>query len=160
MYVEVADQCHAVAVGEGGPEPGLPSDPSRRGDVVSTDLIAFLNARLDEDEAAAKAVRQPRNWHQGDESDPWASWDRDMIYMWPPEFHTPIESDKHWRGLQADDDHLAAHIARHDPARVLREVAAKRAILDAVGYDDREDVAGHLAAVWSDHPDYRQEWAS
>jgi len=127
---------------------------------VSTDLIAFLNARLDEDEAAAKAVRQPRNWHQGDESDPWASWDRDMIYMWPPEFHTPIESDKHWRGLQADDDHLAAHIARHDPARVLREVAAKRAILDAVGYDDREDVAGHLAAVYSDHPDYRQEWAS
>jgi hypothetical protein len=148
---------------------------------VSTDLIAFLNARLDEDEAAAKAVRQPRNWHQGDESDPWASWDRDMIYMWPPEFHTPIESDKHWRGLQADDDHLAAHIARHDPARVLREVTAKRAIVTRYAavrraFGDREgglwpDVTRRekshayatlcdLAGIWSDHPDYQDEWAS
>src|SRR6185503_15538866 len=74
----------------------------------------------------------------------------------------------------------AAHIARHDPARVLREVAALRAILamaaEQDGYDlpegvhdgrdpdERErdeDLAAMLgevvrihAAVWSDHPDY------
>jgi hypothetical protein len=71
------------------------------------------------------------------------------------------------------------------PARVLREIAAKRAILGrhmphqpAFGgpacnwcsedVDDRPQIAKEpwpcpdvrsLAAVWSDHQDYRQEWA-
>ena len=63
-------------------------------------------------------------------------------------------------------------IADHDPARVLREVAAKRAILaeHAAGADPCDvhdaslrtipcDTVLHIAAVWSDHDDYRQEWA-
>jgi hypothetical protein len=68
------------------------------------------------------------------------------------------------------------HVARHDPGRVLREVAAKRAILATltsrvqaedsepatwhqVGYDRaRFDVLRLLAAIWSDHPDYDNEW--
>jgi hypothetical protein len=82
----------------------------------------------------------------------------------------------------------AGHIARHDPARVLREVAAKRAILTAVEkyldphpgqpctneddqYDSCDlhtaatgrvspDVLPLLASVWSDHPDCRAEWST
>ena len=75
------------------------------------------------------------------------------------------------------------HIARNDPARVLREVAAKRAILaahkhrfeghgDAFGCDtchwDRDygmplgvewcTTLRALAAVHSDHPDYDPSW--
>ena len=64
------------------------------------------------------------------------------------------------------------HILRHAPARVLREVAAKRAILDQseveveygrqVDFDVRDaldSAVRHLAAVYSDHPAYLPEWA-
>jgi hypothetical protein len=95
-------------------------------------LAAFLAARLDEDEAAAKA--------------------------WLP-FGNP-------------DAAAREHIARHDPGRVLREVAAKRAILAVhwpcansghtwCGADHEEwpcRTVGHLAAVYSDHEGYRPEW--
>jgi hypothetical protein len=91
------------------------------------DLTAFINARLDEDEAAAKKAIELGAG----------------VWSLAPHFHT----------------------ARHSPARVLREVAAKRAILRL--YDNPKasaHVSGlvlamvHIAAVWSDHPDYRAEW--
>lgn len=61
----------------------------------------------------------------------------------------------------------------HDPARVLREVAAKRAIMAEhlrVGGSCRMCIEWPpepwpcrtvrlLAATWSDHPDYRAGWA-
>jgi hypothetical protein len=121
---------------------------------MSGDLVAFLNARLDEDDAAAKA--------------------------WLP-FGNP-------------DAVAREHIARHDPGRVLREVAAKRAIVglhrievrkaeitpfdpytgerrldqyevtcEICGWssDDPTSACATLraiAAVYSHHPDYREEW--
>ena len=72
--------------------------------------------------------------------------------------------------------------ARHDEtphsgpgstARVLREVEAKRRIVDVAaecadgmwhtGYtcgaeNGYADILDHLAAVYADHPDYREEW--
>jgi hypothetical protein len=120
------------------------------------DVVAFVRARLDEDEAAAKAA--------------WGiEWD--WRYVAQPFGERP--SIAH-----------TVHIARHDPARVLREVEAKRAILDrhmphetafdglacnwcSEDVDDRPQIAKErwpcpdardLAAVWNDHPDYRQEW--
>jgi hypothetical protein len=68
---------------------------------------------------------------------------------------------------------------RHDPVRALREVEAKRAILawrlsgenepesqltPSLRRQYREAQPGYglvlgIAAVWSDHPDYREEWA-
>lgn len=77
---------------------------------------------------------------------------------------------------------LALHIARHDPARVLREVDAKRQLLalHAVDYRERpERVLGEvddpfcaecvgerypcatirlLALPYVDRPGYREEW--
>jgi hypothetical protein len=51
------------------------------------------------------------------------------------------------------------HIARHDPARVLADVEAKRRIVewDAEQPVDR-GVLNILASVYADHPDYREEW--
>jgi hypothetical protein len=70
------------------------------------------------------------------------------------------------------DAAYAAHIARHDPARVLAECAAKRAIagLHKVGADQCDEhnamfesipcpTIRALAAVYKDHPDYQQDWA-
>lgn len=44
---------------------------------------------------------------------------------------------------------------------MLADVAAKRAIVDlaeATGQPAIWEAAEHLAAVYADHPDYRQEW--
>ena len=69
----------------------------------------------------------------------------------------------------------ARHIARHDPARVLRDVEAKRRILDSyvaefgedelngdVGYSPEQWLARQtlrlLALPYADHPDYNPQW--
>jgi hypothetical protein len=132
--------------------------------VVSADLASFVAARLDETEAIAKAA------------DP-APWQLHLGYV-----------------LNAKEAVLAslqygypsgAHIVRHDPARVLREVAARREILarytgalewqaaaaanpasveeeardwSEVEFEVLTDVVCHLAAVDSEHPDWREEW--
>lgn len=106
----------------------------------------FLNARIDEDEAAAGAAAG-------------SSWVTVII-----------------------DRSTSEHIVLHDPARVLREVAAKRAIIEAADEATSNDMSVDndrrvgsrnmaeepyvgdlilraLAGVYSDHPDYRTEWA-
>lgn len=100
------------------------------------ELVAFLRARLDEDEA--------RSWS----------------------VHDVAKCD----ALLYEED--MADAARRDPdcdcgypARVLREVEAKRAIVDECNAMDDEGLTPglrsavvSLAAVYGDHPDYRQEW--
>jgi hypothetical protein len=64
---------------------------------------------------------------------------------------------------------IADHIARFDPARVLKEAAAKRALLDAyeaareagstVGYrEGLRHALRSLASAYAGHDDYREEW--
>jgi Family of unknown function (DUF6221) len=118
------------------------------------DLAAFIEARLDEDEAMAKAAYQ----HGPNPTQPLA----------PPEGSWwPVVRLMERLGSGTYND--ANHIARHDPARVLREVAAKRAIVAEHGRDnfgcqscqgDQRCPIPFLAAIWSDHPDYRAEWAA
>ncbi|MFD4439007.1 DUF6221 family protein [Nocardia sp. NPDC058519] len=82
-------------------------------------------------------------------------------------------------GREAGTD-LMEYFQRHDPARVLRQVAALRATLQhavAAGeFDDgyhyeqgdgstsevRVDTLIHraLAGIWADHPDFRPEWGA
>ena len=141
-----------------------------------TDLISFLNARLDEDEAAARAALPIYGPGWRPENSKVAGLGPARI--WGKDSKRPV--------AEAARRVSAAHITRHDPARVLREVAAKRAILAEHG-PSRRDASrcrvctaiahtgmGHadarrfrapcptllfLAAVYSDHPDYRAEWA-
>lgn len=126
-----------------------------------SDLLAFVNARLDEKEALANRAEP---WPYG--SDPATAWigipGPNPLYVW-------------------------AHMTTHNPARVLRDIAAKRALItfalqnaasvdgewacshsaEEIAADECQDygrdaayeVLRPLAAVDSDHPDYRQEWA-
>lgn len=116
--------------------------------MMTDELIVFVMKRLDEDEATAKAAAP-------------------------------------YRGSL--DSELAAHNARHDPARVLRQAVNLRFMLMAhmvksAAYAlpsglafgcrtcdsrDNEEITPNgycptlrlLAGIWSDHPDYRKEWA-
>lgn len=128
------------------------------------ELTEFLRARLDEDEAAAYGLCG---------NGPLARWvirDGDLFVGTEPLPDEPI--------VQTWDGRVAQHIARHDPARVLREVEAKRAIAaehsahyprEGSPYIDpaqlRCDIDHQewpcktvraLAAVWSDHADYEE----
>jgi hypothetical protein len=134
------------------------------------DLIAFLNGRLNEDEAAAKAAAGVAG----------PAWKAETY--WPEDESTTrtcVRSDSgaFLADLYDTPDYpdLAAHIARHDPARVLREVEAGRRILGRHGQCGIPwggglcDEAGavyrpcpdlrDLLYRWADHPAYRQEWA-
>jgi hypothetical protein len=135
------------------------------------DITEFIAARLDEDEAAAVNSQNilSGRWHidaDGNVQDENTAGSGNAYIACGP----------YGGGI---DDADAAHIARHDPARVLREVAAKRAILALHDlpqhYCPLPVVPGrhgqlwtpeegpcwtlrHLAATWSDHPDYRAGW--
>lgn len=132
------------------------------------DLVEFLRARLDEDEEAGKAAT-PGPWRATHRDDGthhvFAASDRKVHRDggYPPDWPEDVVNPT------ADAD----HIARYDPARVLREVEAKRRILAdyeryaterrrAMGgwYDEgASPILAVLAAVYADHPDYRPEWA-
>lgn len=132
------------------------------------DLIAFIRARLDEDEQAARAAidqaRTNAEWHVSDIGD--------TVLMWPPEpevaanlrahgMHHEAQEADGWQGEQILTERLVPHIARHDPARVLAEVRAKRSILAEYTDGDCDIALPHvlaIAAIYADHPDYREEW--
>lgn len=147
-----------------------------------TNILEFLNARLDDDERIAVEATGA-NWHwdttdatdSDDDQGPWLVSDKLCEYT---ESHTGLTKTYPekvlstwvtgaWGGLNVDDTDKD-HMARHDPARVLRDVAAKRAVIDALmeipdGKDAGLRVLGKtipaMAAVYSDHPDYQKEWA-
>lgn len=127
------------------------------------DLIAFLRDRLSEDEAAATAVFRDHTWSAYLEggTDGWA-----------------IEGAHSGKpSCIVGDEAMANHIARHDPARVLADLAAKRQII-AEHCDDggKCDVCADppvyeatwrpfpcktlrlLALPYADHPDYQESW--
>jgi len=90
---------------------------------MSDDLTEFLLARIAEDEAVARAATRG----------PWL-YDGGGIYA--PEERTATRA-LFREDVVYDDDcgigvaaHNAAHIARHDPARVLAECKAKRRIME------------------------------
>ncbi|MGI5139281.1 MULTISPECIES: DUF6221 family protein [unclassified Streptomyces] len=113
--------------------------------------MAFLRARLDEDERAAR---------QADDS-PWESRTlgrHDQAAVITKEGSASLILLDGSRAAAND-----AHIARHDPARVLRQTAVLRDGVDLwsrmVGSHARACLRA-VAAIWADHPDYREEWRS
>jgi hypothetical protein len=120
-----------------------------------SDLIAFWNARLDEAEAAADRAGGG-GWEYRD------SW----VWCGPFEMADIF-------GYDVDAEEVGGHIALHDPARVLREVAADRQLLalyqgseevspasawESDGTQALADAVRIRVAVHSDHPDYDQKW--
>lgn len=119
---------------------------------MTDDLVQWLGAQLDEDEAIAIRAAELGPWALGD------SPDDDPKAVYQGEYgSTLIECPR-----PAD----AAHVARHDPARVLRDIDAKRQLLDdlvraaeSVGSEWFGDRALHLLALpFADRPGYRDEW--
>jgi hypothetical protein len=119
-------------------------------------IIEFLNARLDEDEAYARFAFADHN-----QAEP----------TWHEVRSGAVSLGDHEDELLTFDAGTSRHIARHDPARVLAEVAAMRHLVDAhhpIDPCDAHDPVTmesepcdtllHLAAVHADHPDYDQEW--
>jgi hypothetical protein len=128
------------------------------------DLVAFLRARLVEDEQAAQATEERAG------------------YQWTA--GTGMQSARiKGPGMTIYDEgghgeKEAAHIVRWDPARVLAEVEAKRRILDEFkprvdqmdatiegewgmgNYPSGESdlLVKLLALPYTGHPGYREEW--
>ena len=129
-------------------------------------IVEFLEERIAEDEQIAKDTTQ---YQPIDEWDAIGVEDNDHPEIarqcWTVcEIATPRRTNQAARSLMT-------HIAHHDPARALREVAAKRKTIRSIeelvqhayGYDSAgtvEKVLTPLAAIYSDHPDYRKEWAT
>ena len=107
---------------------------------MSGDIAGFLAARLDEDEARARAALE--------------EWDDESARY-------------EWEDLP---DTSFAHARWHDPARVLREVEADRRLIaehEAGLLDPRNApdswpalrfVIKLRAVIWSDHPEYLESW--
>jgi Family of unknown function (DUF6221) len=137
---------------------------------VADDLVTFLRARLDEDEArsAAAAGSGTAEWRRAlhPDTDTCAVEDATSVAV---VYNEGSPSD-------AEADHIAAN----DPARVLRQVKAGRAILNLhrqlnesvwcatcdPGGENGDGAAWYpcltlrlMATAYSNHPDYRPEWA-
>lgn len=130
------------------------------------DLIEFLRARLDDDEQIARTAAG----QNADGSRTWPSWsyDRDNFLV--------QVGDSSWFAAQKTGDADGEHIARHDPARVLADVDAKRRIIEtyrkclhmcAAGHETAysqgelgayESAAKLLALSYAAHPDYDEAW--
>lgn len=125
------------------------------------DLIEFVRARLDEREALAKQATTVggKLWHRG-----------------PVEHDQVLISETGHRIIIGAGSALP-HIAANDPAHVLRDIAAKRAIVDSYAADpnirSRGGVGGVygvgrnqgfayavecIAAIDADRPDYNPSW--
>jgi len=132
---------------------------------TTVSLTDFLLARIAEDEGASSSATK-------------APWIDDPSTL-AASVYAPVEdvyvTDPHnWDALSSD----TAHIARHDPARVLAECKAKRAIIgasvetlattgsgfpaDDSGYGEAHSLASFtlraLALPYADHADYCEEW--
>jgi len=151
------------------------------------DLVTWLRAQLDEDERVMRRIL--RFSREGYAQGAYESWvaERKFNHVEPPYYdyqsvRTERTATRPVELVRLDLDlggYLADHIARFgSPARVLTEVATKRAILDR--YDDArsraedheystsealqqireyEDfVIPNLAMVYADRPDYKPEW--
>jgi hypothetical protein len=119
------------------------------------DLVTWLRAQLDADEAAALVASQ------GVGCDKWDTPATGIVRM--------AGGDLTGLGLVQAPRDAADHIARHDPASVLRDVAAKRAIVDRLDapenshsqeawYAIEYDIA-LIASAYADRDGYRPEWA-
>jgi len=110
----------------------------------------FLLARIAEDEETARAADGTR-WLHEDKVVSFEAFGPDGDWV---DASSPLSVNTRDNGW---------HIVNWSPARVLAECEAKRRIVDNPPADwdahvQWEETVDILAAVYADHPDYRQEW--
>lgn len=122
-------------------------------------IVEFLEARLAEEEAVAKAA-----FARLSENDPFT---REWQFGESMGFGGLVNRAGTRTALSPTAE--SKHINRHGPVRVLQEVAAKRKLIKSIeelvqhayGRDSAEAIESELAplaAIYSDHPDYQKEW--
>jgi hypothetical protein len=152
---------------------------------MSNDLITWLRAQIDEDERIAREAS----------GDPWVTGrSKGYEYSRPGDVYAIAYDGTPARiaqgtgcGPDISAEQSSEHIARHDPARVLADVAAKRQILelhdhaakgamwcqhwDANAFDDRGEQGAWVteeplcqtvrlvALPYADRPGYQPVWA-
>ena len=138
-------------------------------------LLAFFEARLDDDTSAAEAATPGPWWHNPGKQ--WlgpdaferydlAKGEEFVGYGGPHPFTGAVAGTGPADNPQSMAD--AAFIARHHPTRVLAEVYAKRAIVKlyrlAVAHQQADVSQAYLdairvhAATYGDHPDFDERW--
>lgn len=136
----------------------------RKGTRPVSDVVSFLRARLDEDEQIARAASDlGASWYVDGRTGEVAAVQPDPE---PGDSAVLVTCDSY--GLSAAvEEEQAVHIARHDPACVLRDVEAKRRIIDLCDTEIQGDTDGAvtasstlylLALPYADHDDYLEEW--
>jgi hypothetical protein len=134
------------------------------------DLLSWVRAQVDEDERIALALET------GPVGNP-SPWQKRLFGL-----RSEGIADRHGSPVilfvhHKDPTHMVVdHILNHDPTRALREVAAKRAILDEYAEADTyytanvSAPAGELhglrtavlaiAAIYEGRPGWREEWTA
>ena len=126
---------------------------------MTEDLITWLRQQLDEEERDARVVEGNGEW--------------DCPSTGVLQLGGVADLD----GLVLAPRGVVYHIINYSPARVLREVEAKRRLLDWLdvvdrfldqepmdyyrlgGQADTDEARWLLASIYSDRPGFRQEWA-
>lgn len=144
-------------------------------------LTAFLLARIADDEAAAQAATPGPWWAEGVWYHSGGFPEENAQIPWPTVGHGRTGADVVAHTARQDGAD-AAHIATHDPARVLAQCEALRAAValhgdghdcPALGYIAEGEIDGRwhlegepcptlraLAAIWSSHPDFDPSWSA
>lgn len=126
-------------------------------------LLEFIEARLTEDERVARRIESA-----------WRCIAGTGEIVASDGTNAEVCAEAHWEGV-------GEHIVRHDPARVLRDVAALRSVVEdcrsAMDWADACAAEGNpasmharhagsllgvlktFAEVWRDHPDYDPTWS-
>jgi hypothetical protein len=124
------------------------------------DLLMFMRVRLDEDFEAVRrvlGVNVMAAIQHGEPAPRWVPSPKSDAGVWDT---SGVPRVKFVWARERD------HIIRHDPARILAEIEAKRALVDEFercgpntqGYSGLRFAVRVLATVYADHPDYREEW--
>ena len=118
------------------------------------DLVAFCEARVSEDEAAAlESKNAPAGAARFVDAD---QWSQSLIWL--------TGEDRMIREVEAKRAILAAHVPYFEPAEAVPDICAV-CVTGKDGYAENwlMDLwpclpVRAIAAIWSDHPDYEEGW--
>jgi hypothetical protein len=124
------------------------------------DLLQFLRDRLNETEARVRAL-PAGPWR-------WTKWDdpESEGLTGPNGAVLTSEDAEGYKSWITRDEAFDAYLQDIQPARILAEIQAKRALVDEFercgpntqGHSGLRFAVQVHAAVYADHPDFRDEW--